>query len=251
MAEIPAYKRIMIRVAYDGTDLHGWQSAENARTVAGDIDRALKMLTGEDIRVSGASRTDAGVHAKGNLAVFDTASTIPPERFSYALNTCLLKDIRVTESREVAPDFHPRSAKTVKTYAYRIQTGEFPDPLRERYTWHIDYDLNIPAMKEAALLLIGEHDFRSFCSVHTDVKTTVREILFTDVEQKDDEIVITVKGYGFLYNMVRIIAGTLVEIGRGGKKVSDIPLILEGRDRTLAGPTAPAKGLTLMNIEIL
>lgn len=251
MAENGALKRIMIRVSYDGTDHHGWQSAENVRTVAGDIDRALKMLTGEDIRVSGASRTDAGVHAKGNLAVFDTASTIPPERFSYALNTYLLKDIRITESREVDPDFHPRSAKTVKTYVYRIQTGEFPDPLRERYTWHIDYSLDIDAMKEAASFLTGEHDFRSFCSVHTDVKTTVREILSADVGKDDDEIIITVKGYGFLYNMVRIIAGTLVEVGRGGKKPGDIPRILEGRDRTLAGPTAPAKGLTLMGIEIL
>ncbi len=244
-------KRILITAAYDGTDYHGWQEAENAVTIAGEINRALLNLTGEEIKVSGASRTDAGVHAKGNLAVFDTSSSIPAERFSYALNTYLPKDIRIISSKEVDQDFHPRTLKTLKTYIYRIQTGEFPDPLRERYTWHIDYPLDREKMNEAAAYLKGEHDFKSFCSVHTETRTTVREIKEIGVEPFGDEIVITVKGTGFLYNMVRIITGTLVEAGRGRTAPEEIRKILEKTDRTSAGPTAPAKGLTLAEIKIL
>jgi len=247
----PDMKRILIRVAYDGTSYHGWQAAEGQETIAGNIDLALKHLTGEDINVSGASRTDAGVHALCNLAVFDTSSSVPPERFSYALNTCLPGDIRVISSEEVPIDFHPRFIKTEKTYRYRIQTGEMPDPLRIRYCWHISYPLDICAMQEAAAFLKGEHDFRAFCSVHTDVKTTVREISYIDVSRLSDEIHITVKGYGFLYNMVRIIAGTLVEAGRGRIKPSGIPEILNSLDREKAGPTAPSRGLTLMENVIL
>ncbi len=244
-------KRILIRVSYDGTSYHGWQAAEEQETIAGNVDRALKLLTGEDINVSGASRTDAGVHALCNLAVFDTASSVPPERFSYALNTRLPEDIRVISSEEVPEDFHPRFLKTEKTYRYRIQTGEMPDPLRIRYSWHISYPLDISAMKEAAEYLRGEHDFKAFCSVHTDVKTTIREITDIAVSTVSDEVHITVKGYGFLYNMVRIITGTLVEAGRGRLKSEDIPLILKSCDRKNAGPTAPPRGLTLMGIDIL
>ncbi len=241
-------RRILIKVAYDGTLYHGWQEAENAETVAGTVRRALYKLTGEDTPVSGASRTDAGVHALCNLAVFDTASPIPGDRFSYALNTCLPEDIRILKSEEVDENFHPRFLRTEKTYVYRIETGEFPDPLRVRYCWHCPFDLDVEKMREAAAYLRGEHDFKAFCSVHTDVKTTVREITHIDVSREADEIKITVKGHGFLYNMVRIIAGTLAECGRGRFDPGDIPHILESLDRSKAGPTAPAKGLTLMNI---
>ncbi|MCR4591486.1 MAG: tRNA pseudouridine(38-40) synthase TruA [Lachnospiraceae bacterium] len=245
-------KRILIRVSYDGTDYHGWQAAEGCGTIAGSINDALKRLTGEDTEVAGTSRTDAGVHAKCNLAVFDTDSSIPPERFSYALNTCLPPDIRILSSEEVSPDYHPRFLKTEKTYTYRIQCGEMPDPLRQRYSWHISFPLDTAKMREAAEFLKGEHDFRSFCSVHTDAKTTVREI--TDISLSApaaDEILITVKGYGFLYNMVRIITGTLVEVGRGKIPSREIPGILDSRNRENAGPTAPPRGLTLQNIEVL
>ncbi len=244
-------KRILIRVSYDGTDYHGWQAAEGQETIAGNINRAIKCLTGEDIEVSGTSRTDAGVHSKGNLAVFDTDSTVPPDRFSYALNTFLPPDIRVVESEEVPGDFHPRFLKTEKTYTYRIQLGAMPDPLRIRYSWHISFPLDITLMEEAAQHLLGEHDFRAFCSVHTDAKTTVREITGIFVTEIDDEIRITVKGYGFLYNMVRIITGTLVEVGRGRIRPSEIPEILNSLSREKAGPTAPAQGLTLTDISVL
>lgn len=244
-------KRILIRVSYDGTDYHGWQAAEGQETIAGNINRALKALTGEDIEVAGSSRTDAGVHAAENLAVFDTASTVPPERFSYALNTFLPADIRIIGSKEVPEDYHPRFLKTEKTYRYRIQLGELPDPLRIRFTWHISYPLDISAMQEAAEKLKGEHDFRAFCSVHTDAKTTVREITCIDVSPVSDEVHITVKGYGFLYNMVRIIAGTLVETGWGRIKPYGITEILNSLDRGKAGPTAPPQGLCLMGIRVL
>ncbi|MBQ6966735.1 MAG: tRNA pseudouridine(38-40) synthase TruA [Lachnospiraceae bacterium] len=244
-------RRILIKAAYDGTDYHGWQEAENAETVAGNINRALKSLTGEDIEVMGASRTDAGVHARGNLAVFDTLSTIPDDRFSFALNTFLPSDIRIISSKEVPPDFHFRNIKTEKTYLYRIVRTEIPDPLRIRFAWDISFDLDPEKMRIGASYLLGEHDFKSFCSVHTDAKTTVREISHISLEEKEDEIHLTVKGYGFLYNMVRIITGTLVEIGRGKREPEDIPLILEALDRRKAGPTAPPNGLTLMNIRFL
>lgn len=244
-------RRILIKAAYDGTAYHGWQEADNAVTIAGSINEAIKKLTGEDIKVSGVSRTDAGVHAKGNLAVFDTGSTIPGDRFSYALNTFLPDDIRIISSEEVEEDFHPRFLKTEKTYRYRIQQGEMPDPLRSRYTWNVSFPLSLDLMREGAGFLKGEHDFRSFCSVHTDVKTTVREITGIDISSFEDEIRITVKGYGFLYNMVRIIAGTLTEAGRGRILPKDIEEILKAKDRDKAGPTAPAKGLTLMEIRVL
>ena len=241
-------RRILIKAAYDGTDYHGWQEAENAETIAGNINRALKRLTGEDIEVMGASRTDAGVHAKGNLAVFDTLSTIPSDRFSYALNTCLPSDIRILSSKEVPPDFHFKNIKTEKTYLYRIILTDIPDPLRIRYAWDISFDLDIEKMRLGASFLMGEHDFKSFCSVHTDARTTVREISHISVEKEEDEIRIWVRGYGFLYNMVRIITGTLVEIGRGKSRPEDIPEILDALDRRRAGPTAPPNGLTLIQI---
>ncbi len=244
-------RRILIKAAYDGTDYHGWQAAEGQETIAGNINRALKRLTGENTEVHGTSRTDAGVHARGNLAVFDTESTIPPERFSFALNTYLPTDIRILSSEEVPADYHPRFLKTEKTYTYRLQLGEIPDPLRQRYSWNISYPLDADLMRRAARYLIGEHDFRAFCSVHTDVKTTVREISSITVTEADDEILITVKGYGFLYNMVRIITGTLVEAGRGKIQPEDMPDILKSLSREKAGPTAPPQGLTLMEIKVL
>ena len=244
-------RRILLKIAYDGTAYNGWQLAKDGESIEGKLMEAILELTGEKPDIGGASRTDAGVHARSNLAVFDTDSTIPGDRFSYAINTRLPDDIRVVMSKEVDSDFHPRFARTEKTYLYRIQRGEFPDPLRERYTWNLSYDLDAEKMREAAAYLKGEHDFKSFCNVHTDVRSTVREITDIRVEEKEDEIHITVKGYGFLYNMVRIIAGTLAEVGRGRTEPHEIPNILECLDREKAGPTAPARGLTLMDIRIL
>ena len=243
-------KRVLIRVAYDGTDFHGWQFQPETRTVEGELNRAIGELTGETTAVIGASRTDAGVHALGNVAVFDTDSSVPPERFSYALNTHLPDDVKVVESKEVAPDFHPRKTEVVKTYTYRIDTSAIPNPLRRRDTWNCPYTLNIEKMQEAAGYLVGTHDFVSFCSVHTQAESTVRTVYSIDVSGNDDgEIKIVVKGNGFLYNMIRIIAGTLAEVGRGSIPPERVKEILEGRDRTLAGPTAPPQGLCLTFID--
>ena len=252
-------KRILLSVAYDGTGYAGFQAQKSGvPTIEGELNRVLTELTGVPVEVTGASRTDAGVHARCNLAVFDTESRIPPEKFAYAVNVRLPEQICVHRSMEVPEDFHPRHCSTIKTYEYRIYNAPMPDPLRRLYTYFSRYTFDVEAMREAAQYLVGEHDFKSFCSMYTSAKTTVREILSVEVEEipcgaaggLPREIVIRVSGRGFLYNMVRIIAGTLMEIGRGAKKPADMPAILESLDRRAAGPTAPACGLTLVRYEI-
>lgn len=242
-------KRIKLTVAYDGTDYCGWQIQPNGITVEEVLNKALSRLTGEDIAVTGASRTDAGVHARGNVAVFDTASTIPPERFSYAVNTLLPEDVVVVKSEEVAADWHPRYQESVKTYAYHILNREMPDPVRRKYVWHVNCPLDLEKMRTAAEYLTGEHDFKSFCSIHTGAKTTVRTIYSMDVERSGEVITIRVSGNGFLYNMVRIITGTLVEAGRGFRQPESVKELLDADERGKAGPTAPAQGLLLESIE--
>ena len=300
-------KRILLSVAYDGTDYAGFQAQKSGvPTIEGELNRALTELTGVPVEVIGASRTDSGVHARCNLAVFDTESRIPPEKFAHAINVRLPDQICVQTSMEVPADFHPRRCSTVKTYEYRIWNAQMPDPMRRLYTYFSRYRFDIDKMREAAAYLVGEHDFKSFCSTYTSAKTTVREVLaveveeilpgyetalpgsetaltgseitltgsdiaLTDSENVSDshsdagpgsdsvssaarmprEIVIRVTGRGFLYNMVRIIAGTLMEVGRGAKTPDQIPGILNACDRRAAGPTAPACGLTLVRYEIL
>lgn len=266
--------RVMLQVAYDGTDYCGWQIQPSGVTIEEKLNEALTELLGEEIKVSGASRTDSGVHALCNLAVFDTDTKIPAEKISYALNQRLPRDIRVRASLKVPDGFHPRFAKTVKTYEYSIYNSQFPDPLRDRYSFFTYYDLDVAAMKKVASFLVGEHDFASFCTVGSQVESTVRTITDIKISEgvvdealvcvnedmkieipkrriNDREIIIRVSGTGFLYNMVRIIAGTLMEVGRGAVHPDDIPGIIDGRDRNLAGPTAPACGLTLVRYEIL
>ncbi len=242
-------RRIKLIVAYDGTDYCGWQIQPNGITVEEVLNRALSRLTGEEIRVIGASRTDAGVHARGNIAALDTASTIPAERFAYAVNPLLPEDIVVVKSEEVPQDWHPRYQNSVKTYEYRILNREMPDPLKRKYTWHVSFPLDIDKMREAAEHLKGQHDFRSFCSVHTAVKSTVRTIYTLDIVKSGDEIIIRISGNGFLYNMVRIIAGTLAEVGRGFRTPEDVRDLLTAKEREQAGATAPPQGLTLIRIE--
>lgn len=236
-------------IAYDGTNYCGWQVQPGKITVEGVINRKLSELLGEEITVIGASRTDAGVHARGNVAVFDTNTPIPAEKICYALNRYLPWDIRVLSSKEVPADFHPRKVSCKKTYEYKILNRDILIPTERLYSYFVYYDLDITAMQEAAKHLIGEHDFKSFCSVKTQVSDTVRTIYRLDVVKEGDMIKITVTGNGFLYNMVRIIAGTLIEVGRGMKTPEDMDKILKGLNRRLAGPTAPAHGLTLIGIE--
>ncbi len=250
-------RRILLTVAYDGTEYHGWQLQDNGPTIEGELNRAIEELTGTVIEVIGASRTDAGVHGKGNRAVFDTESTIPAERFTAAINAFLPRDIRVINSQEVDIDWHPRKVKTIKTYEYRIDRGIIPDPLRVRYTWNVWGELDIDAMRKAAGHLVGEHDFTSFCAAASPVEDKTREIISIDIEENpsasgggipSEELIIRVKGYGFLYNMVRIIAGTLIAVGQHKITSDDVKTILDARDRTRACETAPAKGLTLISI---
>lgn len=239
-------KRVMLTVAYDGTNYHGWQLQPNVVTVESVLNGKLSELLREEIRVIGASRTDTGVHALGNVAVFDTAARMPADKISYALNQRLPEDIRIQESREVPPAFHPRHQASRKTYEYKILNTAFPMPVYRLYTHFTYVPLDVAQMQKAAAYLTGEHDFKSFCSEHTAVQTTVRTIYESTVEKSGDIIIIRVTGSGFLYNMVRIIAGTLIEAGKGRLAPESMPEILKARDRAQAGPTAPACGLTLV-----
>ena len=285
-------KRILLTVAYDGTGYSGFQAQKSGvPTIERELNRALTELTGVETEVSGASRTDAGVHALCNLAVFDTESRIPPEKFANALNVRLPEQICVQDSREVPANFHPRFCDTVKTYDYVIYNARFPSPRRRRYSYYSYTPFDVERMRDAAQYLVGEHDFKSFCSIHTQAQTTVRTITGIEVierpceeeriaenaaamppcgcetEQESTqaaaeavsarrtvsprEIVIRVSGTGFLYNMVRIIAGTLMEAGRGALAPEQIKVILNACDRSKAGPTAPPEGLTLVRYRIL
>ena len=249
-------RRILLHVAYDGTAYSGFQRQKDLTipTVEGRIAEALLSLTGAEPELIGGSRTDAGVHAYDNVTVFDTESRIPADRFARALNTRLPEDIRAWKSEEVEADFHPRHRKTVKTYVYRIWNAQIPDPMQRLYTHHSFTRFDVGRMQEAAAYLVGEHDFKSFCNVHTQALTTVRKVLSVEVSASFEEmprtISIEVKGEGFLYNMVRIIAGTLMEVGAGQYPPERVREILEGCDRTLAGHTAEAKGLTLVRYEM-
>lgn len=285
-SELHTTRRILLRVAYDGTNYHGWQVQPNAKTIEGELNRVLTQLTGEEIQVTGASRTDAGVHALGNVAVFDTVSKIPAEKFSYALNQRLPEDIVIQSSLQVADDFHPRHCDCRKTYEYDILNRTFPLPAYRNTAYFLYGDLDLDAMRKACQAFLGEHDFASFCAAGAQVQTTVRTIYSLEVleqplavtgrgskpasevtgadpicqptetaaveqSQRSPERLMTirVRGNGFLYNMVRIIAGTLVEVGRGHIRPEEVEGIIAACDRAKAGPTAPARGLRLVEIK--
>lgn len=241
-------KRVMLTVAYDGTNYCGWQVQPKKTTVQGILNEKLSILLKEDIAVIGASRTDSGVHAYGNVAVFDTNTLIPSDKISYAINQHLPGDIVVQNSREVTGDFHPRHCNCIKTYEYSIYNAPFPNPIRCRYSHFVYYSFDIEAMQQAAVYFLGEHDFKSFCSAGSQVKDTVRRIDVLEVMKNGKLITIRIKGNGFLYNMVRIIAGTLMQVGKGHYLPEHVKDIIDALDRHEAGPTAPAKGLTLVEI---
>lgn len=247
--EVRDMKRVRLIVAYDGTNYKGWQVQPNGVTVEEVLNRELSRLLGEEIVVSGASRTDSGVHSLGNVAVFDTETRMPAEKISFALNQRLPEDIVVQDSCEVEADWHPRFVLSRKTYEYRVLNRTFRMPTRRLDTYFYHYPLDVTKMQEAASYLVGEHDFKSFCAVGAQVKTTVRTIYACEVFREGDIITIRVTGNGFLYNMVRIIAGTLIKIGGGELPPEEIRGILDACDRSAAGPTAPAHGLTMMGIE--
>ena len=242
-------RRIKLTVAYDGTNYHGWQLQPQSPTIEGELNKHLSTLFKEEIMVIGASRTDSGVHALCNVAVFDVKANIPAEKIAYALNQRLPDDIRIRKSEEVEKDFHPRKQATRKTYEYKILNEEFLNPVERLYAHFTYVPLDEVKMQQAAEYLIGEHDFASFCAAGSTAETTIRTIYDITIERKNTMISIKVTGNGFLYNMVRIIAGTLIEVGKGRFAPEAIKEILEAKDRTKAGPTAPAKGLMLYQYE--
>lgn len=242
-------KRIMLVVAYDGTNYCGFQRQPNGNTIEAELNKHLSELFGEKIEVTGASRTDSGVHALGNVAVFDTQARMPGEKVSYALNQRLPDDIVIQKSMEVSMLFHPRHCDSVKTYEYCILNRKFPLPL-ERNRAHFVYgDINLEKMQEASAYFLGEHNFRAFSSVKAQVNSFVRTIYSLDVTKEDHWIRIKVSGNGFLYNMVRIIAGTLLDVGMGRMEPAEVKKAIESQKRELAGPTAPPQGLTLIGID--
>ena len=240
--------RIKLTVAYDGTNYCGWQVQPNGVSIQSTLQKAIENLLGEKTDVTGASRTDSGVHALGQVAVFDTDKNIPDWKYALAINQRLPKDIVVQKSEEVPLDFHPRYTDVEKTYEYRILNRRTQLPKERLYSYFVPKKLNVDKMREAGVYLVGEHDFKSFCSTGAQVQTTVRTIYAVNVTKEDDMVHIRITGNGFLYNMVRIIAGTLMQVGTGLMEPEQVKEILEARDRSKAGPTAVAKGLTLVEI---
>lgn len=241
-------KRIQLIVAYDGTKYHGFARQKNAVTIQEVVEREIFALTKQQVELVGSGRTDAGVHAKGQCCIIDIDTPIPVERLAKALNGRLPSDIVIKEAVEVKADFHPRYMAKKKTYRYQILTSLVNDPFIGKYCYFYPYTLDIERMKKGASLIEGTHDFKCFCSTGTSVKGTVRTVYSVDLVKTDDMITIDICGNGFLYNMVRIIAGTLIEIGRGRFETEIINKIIESQDRGLAGPTAPPEGLTLVEV---
>ena len=242
-------KRVLLKIAYDGTNYCGWQTQPNGLAVEEVLNQKLSKLFNEDIVIIGASRTDSGVHAIGNVAVFDTNARMPASKIAYALNQRLPDTIVIQDSFEVPLDFHPRYCRSIKTYQYNIRNSKFPLPTDRLYSYYVYYPLNTLAMQEAANYLIGKHDFKSFCSNGTRVVDTVRNIEDIKILKENDIISIVITGNGFLYNMVRIIVGTLVKVGLSIYPPEYVIEILDKKDRDFAGPKAPANGLTLVNID--
>lgn len=236
-------------IEFDGTAYHGWQSQNNAITVQDVVTAALRDLTGEDCSLTGSSRTDAGVHAQGFVCNFHIKSSIPADKYAFALNRLLPDDIVVIGSEVAADDFHARFSAKGKTYRYLIHNSKFPSALLRDRAYHVYYPLDIDAMRKAADFFIGTHDFYAFSAAGGSTKTTVRTITDAKViSQSDNLIELRITGDGFLYNMVRIIAGTLIEVGFGRLKSDDIPELITGLDRRKAGRTAPAHGLYLLEV---
>ena len=241
-------RRLKLTVEYDGTDYCGWQRQINGPSVQQTLEETLSRLTGETVCVTGSSRTDAGVHAMGLCAHFDSATRIPPEKIAFALNTMLPPDIRIRESGPATEGFHARYSACGKVYRYRFFNSRHDCAIGRQYAAHVPLPLDVQRMNEEAQALIGTHDFEAFAASGSVVKSTVRTIYRARVEKSGDEVTLLVLGDGFLYNMVRIIAGTLMEVGTGKREPGAIKKAIETKDRLALGQTAPAKGLTLMRV---
>ena len=244
-------KNVKLTIEYDGTMYHGWQVQKNAITVQQKVTEAIYHLTKEHVNLIGSSRTDEGVHAYGQVANFITNSTIPQERFAHALNTFLPPDIVVVKSEGVPLKFHARYDTKGKKYRYIIYNRRIKSALWKDRAYHVRNEINVDIMKEAAKFLVGTYDFSSFRASGSSTKTSIRTIHEISVEKSGDLITIDVSGNGFLYNMVRIIAGTLVEMGIRNVHPSKMADIINAKDRKKAGKTAPPQGLYLMEVYYL
>jgi tRNA pseudouridine38-40 synthase len=241
-------RTLKLVLEYDGFDYCGWQVQAQAPTIQGVIEAALEKLLGEGVRIHGAGRTDAKVHALGQVASFRCSSTISTMALQRGLNSLLPRDVVVLEVHDVPADFHARFSALGKMYAYRILNRPSRAPLRSRYTWHIPQALDLATMELAGGCLQGTHDFKSFQASGSEVKTTERTVTDLTITRDGDEIVISCTANGFLRHMVRNVVGTLVEVGRGTRPPVDVKRILDGHDRQLAGATAPPQGLCLRQV---
>lgn len=239
---------IKLIIEFDGTGYHGWQSQENAKTVQDTIEAAIVKITGEHSALAGSGRTDAGVHAIAYVANFRTTSRIPPERFSYALNSVLPDDITIVWSEEAHEDFHSRFSSTGKKYRYLVCNTEHRPAIMRNRTCHISEPLDIKLMKEAARQFVGTYDFSAFMAAGSGVENAIRTIRSVSLEKHGEIISFEIEGSGFLYNMVRIIAGTLIDVGRGKIPPDAISDIIDGKNRNNAGKTAAASGLYLVEV---
>jgi len=241
-------RNIKLTIAYDGTGYKGWQIQKNGLAIQEEVEKAIYAVFKKNCRVNGASRTDAGVHAKAQIANFKINNAVPSEKIPQALNSFLPGSLAVTRAEDVSPDFHPRFSARSKHYRYSILNVRSRDPFAERYAWRVPYGLNVSLMKKEARVLSGRHDFKAFQARDKRERPSVRRITKISIRKKASSVVIDIEGDGFLYNMVRNITGTLVEIGRGYFPPGSMRQILTARDRTKAGPTAPAHGLCLMEV---
>ena len=243
-------RNIKLLIQYDGTRYSGWQSQEHTeQTIQGKIEKVLERMTGEPVELQGSGRTDAGVHARGQVANFHTNSGLSCEELRNEINRYLPEDIAVLSAEEAAPRFHSRLNAVEKTYIYRIWNSPVPNVFERKYLYTLAEPLDMEAMEKAAELLCGTHDFRSFCSNKRMKKSTVRTLKEIKIERSEAEICLSFTGNGFLYNMVRILTGTLIEVGLHKKRPEEMPAILEARDRELAGYTAPPQGLCLFCVK--
>jgi len=242
-------------IQYDGTDFHGWQVQENDRTIQGELERVIGMLADTDVGVIGSGRTDAGVHAEGQVANVHLVGKFTPERLKHAINGNLWRDIRIMTAEKAPDDFHSRFSAKKKTYIYRVVNAPVMSPFWRRYAHHEARPLDVGRMNEAARLFLGEHDWTAFASSKSDGESRVRSVLDFTVESRWDDVArgamieLRITAHGFLRYMVRSIAGTMLEVGRGEKDADTIQTAIVTGDRSLAGQTAPAHGLTLLRVD--
>ncbi|HPW69225.1 MAG TPA: tRNA pseudouridine(38-40) synthase TruA [Deltaproteobacteria bacterium] len=242
-------RNLKIILAYDGSNFHGWQFQTAMRTVQETVEKSLQDILGHEVRVTASGRTDAGVHALGQVINFRTRSRIPAHGLLRALNTVFPPDLSAREVREVSPDFHARYLAISKKYVYVVDISTIPSPFLSRYVMNLPGGLDVQAMRQAAHALKGQHDFSSFMGAGSSVKTTVREIFDFEIFGKGSRVFFCIRGSGFLRHMVRNIVGTLIPVGQAEMTPRDVERILGLRDRTQAGPTAPPQGLYLVEVE--